>query len=100
MSAFTPDAVRAAGGPWSDWAEIRLAAAERFVAASLPSPDEEIWRYSRIDQLDLDRFRPERVDTTIEGPSDLLAELIVDAEPELFPDAHARRVRRGSTARS
>ena len=86
VSAFTPDAVRAAGGPWSDWAEIRLAAAERFVAASLPSPDEEIWRYSRIDQLDLDQFRPERVDTLVEGPAALLAELVVDAEPELFPD--------------
>ncbi len=82
VSAFTPDAVRAAGGPWSDWPDLRLAAAERFVAAPLPSPEEEIWRYSRIDQLDLDRYRPARVDTTVEGG----AEVLVDAEPELFAD--------------
>ena len=36
----------------------RLAAAERFVAGSLPDPSEEIWRYSRIGELDLDAYRP------------------------------------------
>ena len=34
----------------------RLHAQERFVAASLPSSAEELWRYSRIDALDLSRF--------------------------------------------
>ena len=62
VSAFSPDAVKSAGSPWSDWSAFRLAAAERFVAAPLPSADEEIWRYSRIDQLDLDAVRPARVD--------------------------------------
>ncbi len=36
----------------------RLAAAERFAAGSLPDPSEEIWRYSRISELDLDAYRP------------------------------------------
>ena len=37
---------------------IDPAAAEAFAAASLPSTDEEVWRYSRIDQLDLARYAP------------------------------------------
>lgn len=82
VSAFSPDAVRGAGGPWSDWSDLRLAAAERFAAAPLPSPGEEIWRYSRIDQLDLNRFTPARARTSIEGPD----VVVVDAEPELFAD--------------
>ncbi len=55
MPAFTPDAARQLPGPWS---ELRTAAAERFAAAAMPTPDEEIWRYSRITELDLDRFAP------------------------------------------
>jgi Fe-S cluster assembly protein SufD len=57
MTGFTPEAARALGGP--DWlVERRLAAAEQLDAIAWPTPAEEIWRYSRIDQLDLDRFRP------------------------------------------
>ena len=54
---FTPDAARALGGP--DWLrDRRVAAAERLAEIAWPTADEEIWRYSRIDDLDLDRFRP------------------------------------------
>ena len=35
-----------------------MAAAERFSAGSLPDATEEIWRYSRISELDLDAYRP------------------------------------------
>jgi Fe-S cluster assembly protein SufD len=57
MGNFTTEAARALPGP--SWlVERRLAAAERFVSAVLPSPAEEAWRYSRIDELDLGRFRP------------------------------------------
>src|SRR5690349_6906249 len=57
MGSFTPDAARALSGP--GWlTERRAAAAERFAAMALPTPSEEAWRYSRIDQLDLDRYRP------------------------------------------
>ncbi len=66
MSAFTPDQVRDAGGV--ALAE-RVAAAERFAAAPLPTPDEEIWRYSRIDELDLDRFTPAAITTEITDPA-------------------------------
>jgi Fe-S cluster assembly protein SufD len=60
-STFTPDSSRAVGGP--DWlVERRLRAAEQLSAMSWPTPDEEIWRYSRIDQLDLDRYRPASLD--------------------------------------
>ncbi|MCX7622002.1 MAG: SufD family Fe-S cluster assembly protein, partial [Acidimicrobiales bacterium] len=38
--------------------ERRVAAAERAEAVGLPSIAEEVWRYSRIDELDLDRFAP------------------------------------------
>ena len=61
MSNFTPDSARALAGP--GWlAERRVAAAERFASAPLPTPSEEAWRYSRIDQLDLDRYRPATAD--------------------------------------
>jgi Fe-S cluster assembly protein SufD len=57
MTAFTPEAARALGGP--DWlVERRLAAAEQLDGIAWPTPSEELWRYSRIDELDLDRFRP------------------------------------------
>src|SRR2546429_6625751 len=57
MTAFTPDAARALGGP--DWlVERRLAAAEQLDGITWPTDADEIWRYSRIDELDLDRFRP------------------------------------------
>ena len=56
-AAFTPEAARALGGP--GWlAERRAAAAERLADISWPTPSEEIWRYSRIDELDLERYRP------------------------------------------
>jgi Fe-S cluster assembly protein SufD len=57
MSNFTPETARALPGP--GWlTERRRAAAERFASAALPTPSEEAWRYSRIEELDLDRYRP------------------------------------------
>ena len=54
---FTADTSRALGGP--DWLVARrLAAIEQLDDAIWPTPGEEIWRYSRIDELDLDRYRP------------------------------------------
>jgi Fe-S cluster assembly protein SufD len=82
VSAFTPDAVRAFD---ASWPELRLAAAERFAAATMPDPSEEIWRYSRIDQLDLDRYAPSMADTDVALPPGV-DDVLVTAEPELFPD--------------
>jgi len=57
LSTFTPDI--AAGLPGAPWLrDRRTAAAEAFSSSPLPSPKDEVWRYSRIDQLDLDRFGP------------------------------------------
>jgi Fe-S cluster assembly protein SufD len=61
MNAFTPEAARALGGP--DWlVERRHAAAEQLAGITWPTPADEIWRYSRIDQLDLDEYRPVSAD--------------------------------------
>jgi Fe-S cluster assembly protein SufD len=55
LSTLTPDRAAELDGP--DWLRARrVAAAERFAAATLPSPDDEVWRYSRIGELQLDRF--------------------------------------------
>jgi Fe-S cluster assembly protein SufD len=55
VSVFAPDAARTLGGP--DWLrQRREAAAERVSASPLPTTEEEVWRYSRIGELDLDRY--------------------------------------------
>ena len=56
--AFTPEAARALGGP--DWLVERRRARGRAARRRRRGrpPSEEIWRYSRIDELDLDRYRP------------------------------------------
>jgi Fe-S cluster assembly protein SufD len=55
--AFSADAARALGGP--DWlAARRLAAVETIPTIRWPTTEQEIWRYSRIGELDLERFRP------------------------------------------
>jgi Fe-S cluster assembly protein SufD len=41
---------------------VDRAAAEAFAAAPMPSVEEEVWRYSRIGELDLARFAPAPVD--------------------------------------
>ena len=73
MPTFTADTARTLGGP--PWlVERRLAAAERFGAAPWPTTEEEIWRYSRIDELDLESFRPGPLATTVSGGGGLLVE--------------------------
>ena len=54
-SQFTPEAAGAIPGP--DWlARRRVAAAEQVAAATMPSVEEELWRYTPIGQLDLGRY--------------------------------------------
>ena len=85
MPAFTPDAVRVLDpdltGPVL---EQRLAAAERFAATELPTADEEIWRYSRIGELDLDRFAPAAVATDVIG-AERVGTQLPPGGLELFP---------------
>lgn len=62
MSSFTPQAARELGGP--DWlVDRRVAAAEQLASITWPTPAEEIWRYSRVDELDLEKYRPLGDDT-------------------------------------
>ena len=65
MPAFTSDAVRVSASPDLP---LRLAAAERAAATAMPSPDEEVWRYSRIAELDLETFVPGHAVTTVDAP--------------------------------
>jgi Fe-S cluster assembly protein SufD len=60
VPGFTPDTARALEG--HDWlVSRRVAAAERLADVAWPSAADEIWRYSRIDEFDLDRFQPRGV---------------------------------------
>lgn len=94
MHSFTPDSARALG----TFGDDRFAAAERANTTSWPSATEEIWRYSRIGELDLDRFEPGRLDTDVTGGRGV-ASITVGAEehasipaviegdaPDLFAD--------------
>lgn len=77
LSTFTADASAARRGP--AWLQARRTEAfERFAAAELPTEAEEVWRYSRIGELDLDAFRP----VSVEGAPDagLPAELAAMAD--------------------
>jgi Fe-S cluster assembly protein SufD len=58
---FSIDAARALPGP--DWLTARrVAAATRLQTVEWPTTSEEIWRYSRVEELDLDAFRPVTAD--------------------------------------
>ncbi len=53
---FTPEVAGSIPGP--DWlVRRRLAAAEQVAATTVPSVEEEVWRYTPIGRLDLDRYR-------------------------------------------
>ncbi len=59
-----------------DWLRRRRAGAyEEFSAMPPPSEKEEVWRYSPIDQLDLDRYRPS---TAADPSGDQAARAFVD----------------------
>src|SRR3954468_7453898 len=52
---LTPSTAAPLPGP--DWLRARRAQAyERFAATPMPTDAEEVWRYSRIAELELDRF--------------------------------------------
>jgi Fe-S cluster assembly protein SufD len=63
VQQFSPDLARARGGPF---AGERAAAAERAAALPWPTVEEEIWRYSRVGELELERFPAGTVETAID----------------------------------
>lgn len=75
--AFTADAARGLGGP--EWlVERRLDVLEQFAASPPPAVDEDLWRYGRIAELDLEMYVPSG--TGAAGA--LLPALEADAWPE------------------
>jgi Fe-S cluster assembly protein SufD len=92
MTAFTRDTAAAAEGP--DWLRDRRAAAlERFDDTGLPTEAEEIWRYSRISELDLDLYSPAHGDVETGVP-----EGAVDAIEAVGPRAGLVVTRNGRVA--
>ena len=66
MLAFSPDRV--------DPSDLRRqAAAERAAAMDIPTAEQEVWRYSRIGELELDRFHP--VTSTEYSPPSVIVNL-------------------------
>ena len=58
MPTFSPEASARLEGP--EWLRARRAESfAAFASMPLPSESEEVWRYTPIDQLDLDQFTPE-----------------------------------------
>lgn len=75
LSDTLTELARTLPGP-DAWRAARAAAAGRAAAGSLPSAEEEIWRYSRIGSLDLAAYRPapDALDSVaVRGPRELLA---------------------------
>jgi len=69
---------------------------EQWRTTELPTADAEIWRYSRIDELDLGAFEPRSHTTEITGPQDHvrtvvdLVDLFPDDRPDVFADLNVR----------
>jgi Fe-S cluster assembly protein SufD len=57
VSAFSIDVAARLPGP-EPLRQRRIAAAERLSALPWPSADDQVWRYSRIAELDAERFPP------------------------------------------
>jgi len=61
MTAFTSDRATASSGP--EWLRARRRAAfERFDGAELPTAESELWRYTPVADLDLERYQPAATD--------------------------------------
>jgi Fe-S cluster assembly protein SufD len=89
VPAFSPQAVRALGAADVD---DRAAAAERAAAMAMPTVAEEVWRYSRIGELELDSFHPARAATTVEHADGFVgtaAEVDTSIVHDLFDELNA-----------
>jgi Fe-S cluster assembly protein SufD len=64
---------------------------EQLAAIELPTADEEIWRYSRIGDLDLSAYHPVDLVPDVTGPSDFveIGGVPVDLFPDHVPDVFA-----------
>ncbi|HEX2192546.1 MAG TPA: Fe-S cluster assembly protein SufD [Acidimicrobiales bacterium] len=97
LRRFTVDVAAALPGP--SWLRARReAAAERFAALELPTEAEEVWRYSRIDALDLEAYEPvgDEVEAAADGTLPAALEQVLAA---VGPCAAVVLVRNGRLAR-
>jgi len=68
---------------------------EQWRTTELPTTDAEIWRYSRIEELDLSRFEPRTMEPQLAGPLEHvgtggeLVDLFPDERPDVFADLNA-----------
>jgi Fe-S cluster assembly protein SufD len=68
---------------------------EQWRTTQLPTTDAEIWRYSRIEELDLSRFVPSSCTPEVTGQRDHvrvgadLVDLFPDERPDVFADLNA-----------
>ena len=75
--AFSPDSAGALAGP--AWLQARRReAAERVAATAWPTAEDELWRYSRIDQLDLSAMSVGLADTSVESGDGFVVEIDPD----------------------
>jgi len=78
VPVLTPDAVRSAGASFH---AVRRAAFERAAATPFPTPELEVWRYSRIDELVLDRFEPTASSITVSGaPAGVTVDVVASSD--------------------
>jgi Fe-S cluster assembly protein SufD len=74
LHTFSAEGSAALAGP--GWLRDRRAAGyEAFASTSLPSEDEEVWRYSPIGQLSLERYEPAQANGASHDVGDLAASL-------------------------
>jgi Fe-S cluster assembly protein SufD len=68
---------------------------EQWRTTELPTTDAEIWRYSRIEELDLTRYEPRPFESQVAGPlahvrtGGELVDLFPDDRPDVFADLNA-----------
>ncbi|CAB4722179.1 unannotated protein [freshwater metagenome] len=85
---MNPELASAIPGP--SWLiERRTAAAVRATASAMPQVDEEIWRYSRIDELNLDRYAYSPAASSISGAGECLSEPLETDPVAPAPDVFA-----------
>ena len=100
-SPFTADAAVALPGP--PWLRaLRGAAAERALASPSPTEAEEIWRYSRIGELDLDRYVLAQPGLAAGVPPDAIAAAVAATRAAILTSRirHAHRRPSGASASS
>jgi Fe-S cluster assembly protein SufD len=75
LHTFSAEGSAALAGP--GWLRDRRAAGyEAFSHTAMPSEDEEVWRYTPIGQLALERYEPVRTDEVRRDVSELAASLV------------------------